>query len=136
MLLRTLILVVLSAGLAGCLAIDLPEGSYAARGGLGATAERVADRIRVCWFQSGDATFAAYRQETEISSLSGQPRILIVDRDDRGGLPQLVVTIRSVRGAGTVVSSFGPLTETALLTRINSDLDRWAGGSRNCNLPS
>lgn len=71
--------------LAGCMSIDLPEGSFAARGGLGSTSERIAERIRECWFQSGDEAFAAYRQETEITSMSGQPRILLVNRDDRGG---------------------------------------------------
>jgi len=121
-----------AALLTGCMSIDLPEGSYAARGGLGSTSERIAERIRECWFQSGDTAFAAYRQETEITSMSGQPRILLVNRDDRGGLPQLVVTMRTISGAGTVVSSFGPLTETSLVNRINADLSRWARGSRAC----
>ncbi|WP_375568539.1 hypothetical protein ABWH92_11660 [Ahrensia marina] len=121
-----------AALLTGCMSIDLPEGSYAARGGLGSTSERIAERIRVCWFQLGDTAFAAYRQETEITSMSGQPRILLVNRDDRGGLPQLVVTMRTISGAGTVVSSFGPLTETPLVNRINADLSRWARGSRAC----
>ncbi len=121
-----------AALLTGCMSIDLPEGSYAARGGLGSTSERIAERIRECWFQSGDTTFSAYRQETEITSMSGQPRILLVNRDDRGGLPQLVVTMRTISGAGTVVSSFGPLTETPLVNRINADLSRWARGSRAC----
>lgn len=115
------------------MAVDLPEGSFAARGGLGSTSERIADRMRACWFESGDAAFEDYRQETEISSLSGQPRILLVDRDDRGGLPQLVVSVRALQGAGTVVSAFGPLTQTPLVTRINADLDRWASGRRNCS---
>ena len=119
--------------LAACVSVDLPEGSFAARGGLGSTSERIADRMQTCWFQSGDAAFAAYRQETEISSLSGQPRILLVDRNDRGGLPQLVVTLRTISGAGTVVSAFGPLTQTPLVSRINSDLSRWARGSRACS---
>jgi hypothetical protein len=118
--------------LAGCMSIDLPEGSFAARGGLGPTSERIAEQIRQCWFQSGDEAFAGYRQETEITSMSGQPRILLVNRDDRGGLPQLVVTMRTISGAGTVVSSFGPLTETPLVGRINADLSRWARGSRAC----
>lgn len=132
MLPKALLGLAASALLAGCMSIDLPEGSYAARGGLGSTSERIADRIRECWFQSGDEAFAAYRQETEITSMSGQPRILLVNRDDRGGLPQLVVTMRTVSGAGTVVSSFGPLTETPLVGRINADLSRWARGSRAC----
>ena len=118
--------------LSACMSIDLPEGSFTARGGLGPVAERVADRIRTCWFQSGDDAFAAYRQETEITSLSGQPRILLVNRNERGGLPQLVVTLRTVPGAGTVVSAFGPLTQTPLVGRINGDLARWARGSRAC----
>lgn len=125
----------LAAGtlLAGCMTIDLPEGSFAARGGLGSTSERMADRIRTCWFQSDDANFAGYRQETEITSMSGQPRIILVDRDDSGGLPQLVVNMRTISGAGTVVSAFGPLTQTPLVTRINADIARWARGSRACS---
>lgn len=118
--------------LASCVSVDLPEGSYAARGGLGSTSERLADRIRVCWFESDDEAFAAYRQETEITSMSGQPRILLVDRGDSGGLPQLVVSLQTVSGAGTVVSAFGPLTQTPLVSRINADIARWARGSRAC----
>lgn len=125
----------LTAGalLAGCMSIDLPEGSFAARGGLGTTSERMADRIRACWFQSDDENFTGYRQETEITSMSGQPRIILVDRGDSGGLPQLVVTMRTISGSGTVVSAFGPLTQTPLVTRINADIARWARGSRACN---
>ncbi|MGD1886251.1 MAG: hypothetical protein ACFB01_03835 [Cohaesibacteraceae bacterium] len=119
-------------GLAACMTVDLPEGSFAARGGLGPVSERLADRMQTCWFESSDEAFAPYRQETEISSLSGQPRIILVDRDDRGGLPQLVVSLQSVRGAGTVVSAFGPLTQTPLVDRINADVSRWARGSRAC----
>lgn len=118
--------------LTGCMTVDLPEGSYAAQGGLGPVSQRIADRMQTCWFASGDAAFVAYRQETEISSLSGQPRIILVNRNDRGGLPQLVVSLQTVRGAGTVVSSFGPLTQTALVDRINTDIARWARGSRAC----
>lgn len=132
MLRKPLFAAAMASLVAGCMSIDLPEGSYAARGGLGTTSERIADRIRTCWFQSGDDAFSPYRQETEITSMSGQPRILLVNRDDRGGLPQLVVTLRTVSGAGTVVSSFGPLTETPLVSRINADLARWARGSRAC----
>lgn len=118
--------------LAACVSIDLPEGSFAARGGLGSTSERMAERIRACWFTSGEDSFAGYRQETEITSMSGQPRIILVDRNDSGGLPQLVVTMRTISGAGTVVSAFGPLTQTPLVTRINADIARWARGSRAC----
>lgn len=135
MLLPKHVLLCLAAGalLAGCMSIDLPEGSFAARGGLGSTSERMADRIRACWFQSGDESFAGYRQETEITSMSGQPRIILVDSNDSGGLPQLVVTMRTVSGAGTVVSAFGPLTQTPLVSRINADIARWARGGRSCN---
>lgn len=132
-LLARLFVLAASLFLAACISVDLPEGSFAARGGLGSASERVADRMQACWFRSNDDAFAAYRQETEISSLSGQPRILLVNRDDRGGLPQLVVTLRTISGAGTVVSAFGPLTQTPLVTRINSDLSRWARGSRACS---
>ncbi|MBV6656253.1 MAG: hypothetical protein KI785_00640 [Devosiaceae bacterium] len=114
------------------MSVDLPEGNYPARGSLGPTAERMAATIRACWFQSGDPAFEGYRQESEITSLSGQPRILIVRENERGGLPQLAVTIRTISGAGTVVSAFGPLTETPLRARINADIERWASGSRQC----
>lgn len=134
MLPKALLPIALAALLAGCISVDLPVGSYAARGSLGITSERIAERIRECWFQSGDEAFAGLRQETEITSLSGQPRILLVERGDRGGLPQLVVTLRTIPNAGTVVSSFGPLTQTPLVNRINADLSRWARGSRACGV--
>lgn len=130
---HSLLCLAVGALLAGCVSIDLPEGSFAARGALGSTSERMAERIRACWFQSDDENFAAYRQETEITSMSGQPRIILVDRGDSGGLPRLVVTMRTVSGAGTVVSAFGPLTQTPLVTRINADIARWARGGRSCN---
>lgn len=130
---HSLLCLAAAALLAGCMSIDLPEGSFAARGGLGSTSERMADRIRTCWFQSDDENFVDFRQETEITSMSGQPRIILVDRNDSGGLPQLVVTMRTVSGAGTVVSAFGPLTQTPLVSRINADIARWARGSRACN---
>lgn len=127
------LMIALALVLAGCMTVDLPPGSYVARGGLGPTAERIAERVRQCWFQSGDDQFDGLHQETEITSLSGQPRILLVARNDRGGLPQLVITMRTVDGAGTVVSSFGPLTQTPLVSRINADLSRWARGARACS---
>lgn len=134
MLLPKKLLLCLAAGalLAGCVSVDLPEGSFAARGALGSTSERMADRIRACWFQSGEEAFASYRQETEITSMSGQPRIILVDSNDSGGLPLLVVTMRTISGAGTVVSAFGPLTQTPLVSRINADIERWAAGGRAC----
>ncbi len=136
MLHKVLLFTALATLLAGCVSVNLPEGSYAARGSLGITSERIAASIRQCWFQSGDEVFADLRQETEITSLSGQPRILLVRRGDSGGLPQLVVTLRTIAGAGTVVSSFGPLTQTPLVSRINADLSRWARGSRACGAVS
>lgn len=129
---KALFLMGIALVVTSCVSIDLPEGSFAARGGLGTTSERIADRVRTCWFQSDDGAFAVYRQETEITSLSGQPRILLVNRDERGGLPQLVINLRSLPRVGTVVSAFGPLTQTPLVTRINGDLERWARGSRAC----
>jgi hypothetical protein len=118
--------------LAGCVSVDLPEGSFLSRASLGPTSERLADRIRACWFASDEAAFSDFRQETEITSLSGQPRIILVNRNERGGLPQLVVTIRDVSRTGTVVSAFGPLTNGPLKARINGDIERWARGSRDC----
>lgn len=127
--------VMASLGLCACMSAPLPEGSFEARGTLGPTAERMAEQIRECWFLSQDEAFAELRQETEISSLSDQPRILLVRSDERGGLPQLVVTVRRIDGR-TIVSAFGPLTNTAVKSRINSDIGRWARGARSCGRSS
>ena len=130
-MLRPSLAAVAAVLLVGCVSSPLPEGSYAARGGLGPVAERIADRIGDCWFADGEVAFDGLRQETEITSLSGQPRILLVKSGERGGLPQLAVTIRRT-DAGTVVSSFGPLTNTPLKARINADIARWAAGGNAC----
>ena len=123
---------VLLVALGGCVT-SLPAGNFQARGSLSAVTERMDAAIRACWFASGENAFSDYVMESEISSLSGRPRVILVPRTTPGSLPVLVVDIRSYDRLGTVVSVYGPLTEGGPLTaRINGDIARWARGSRAC----
>lgn len=73
-----------------------------------------------CWL-SGDAAFAGYRMADERNSAA--KRVLLVDRSNPRGLPQLVA-----QASGSRVSVFGPLATPARSAKIRS----WSQGSTAC----
>ena len=110
---------VASAMLAGCTAskpavTELPTGRRAL--------DLALERTGTCLVRR-DPTFRRYRIADERDSYSGRPRFLLVERNDTGGLPQLVV-----EGAGRQLTVYGPLADAALTGRIR----RWGSGDRSC----
>ena len=73
-----------------------------------------------CWL-SGNATFAAYRMADERNSAA--KRVLLVDRRNPRGLPQLVA-----EASGSGVSVYGPLATSARAAKIKA----WSRGSTVC----
>ena len=57
--------------------------------------------------------------------------MLIVDKADPTGLPQLVIEVVSAK-RGSDVRLFGPLMDTGEADRIRRDVGFWAGGGRTC----
>ncbi len=93
-------------------------------------AKHISDKVGDCWFSEGSSRFADYSYAPELSS-SERPRVLIVDKSDPGGLPQLVIeVVREKRGAD--IRLFGPLMDSGHAERIRDDVAFWAGGGRTC----
>ncbi len=94
------------------------------------TMERVAVAAQRCWFAPGDAAFRGLVMSPELTSHSGNPRILAVPRGNIGGLPRLVV---EARGNPAQVSAYGPLMAGPEAARLSADVARWASGSSACS---
>jgi hypothetical protein len=121
------------ASLASCQ--TSPNGAGGGSGGLvvGRAAlpvmERVALGARECWFRSGDADFKPYRLSPELTSMTGKPRILIVQAKNPNGLPLAVI---EASGNPARLNAFGPMMAGKLAPRIRSDVTRWAQGGSGC----
>jgi hypothetical protein len=77
-----------------------------------------------CWAK--DKAFNAYGIIPELDT-TGTPRILIIPKGKPQSLPKLVIT-----ATGKSVQTFGPLAQSNLAPRINSDVARWAAGNSGC----
>ena len=93
-------------------------------------AERIANNVGTCWFGDGDAALADYSFAPELSSTE-RPRVLIVQKADPTGLPQLVIEVVKAK-RGSDVKLFGPLMATGQASEIRGDVAFWAGGGRTC----
>ncbi|MBX3529812.1 MAG: hypothetical protein KF849_04340 [Rhizobiaceae bacterium] len=93
------------------------------------TMERVAVAAQKCWFAAGDPAFKGLAMSPELTSHSGNPRILAVPRGNVGGLPKLVV---EARGNPAQVAAYGPLMAGPDAGRISADVSRWSRGSTAC----
>ena len=91
----------------------------------------VAKQAQACWFKRKDPALRPYKLAAEVNSYSGKPRILIVPRNNPGGLPKLVAQAERKSGQ-TVFTSFGPLLQTKDGPRLNANLRAWARGSKTC----
>jgi hypothetical protein len=93
-------------------------------------AERIANNVGTCWFGEGNEVFADYSFAPELSSTE-RPRVLIVQKADPTGLPQLVIEVAQA-DRGSDIKLFGPLMATDQASEIRSDVAFWAGGGRTC----
>ena len=84
-----------------------------------------------CWTSRGKS-LSGFRTSSELNSLSGQPRVLIVPKRKVQGLPSLVV-MGTQTGSGTNLSVFGPLLSSSTFSRrITTDIKEWAKGGKDC----
>lgn len=90
----------------------------------------IANNIAACWFDGTREAFAEYSYAPEGGASAD--RVLIVPKQDPGGLPQLVVEVRKAK-RGTDVRLFGPLMQTGEADAIRTDIRRWTGGARDCS---
>ncbi len=116
--------------LSGC-ATSTDFLEYRPKGSPQLVADRLLSSIKSCWFGDGEGAFAGLAFEAELSSHSNRPRILIVNADEPGGLPQLIVEASKPRRR-TSVKLFGPLLAGPLGPRIRADIDRWTDGNPGC----
>ncbi len=120
-----------AVALAGCQSARLEEpASRPGDNSALSTMERVAVAAQRCWFAGGDSAFEGLAMSPELTSFSGRPRILAVPRGNIAGLPKLVV---EASGNPARITTFGPLMGSAANARIQSDVDRWAGGDPACS---
>jgi len=91
--------------------------------------ERVTLAANRCWFKSNDPAFARYSLAPELSSFSGKPRFLLVPKGKPEAKPLLVVEAQP----GTRrIATYGPVMQTALAGRVDSDISRWNAGGADC----
>ncbi|MBB4954150.1 lysylphosphatidylglycerol synthetase-like protein (DUF2156 family) [Agrobacterium vitis] len=99
----------------------------------GRSADEVIHRVMKgassCWFKSEDPAFKSYRMDAELTSFSGQPRILLVRKGSSDIRPLLVVM---AMGNPAKIQAFGPLMNESLSARISTDIKRWVNGSPAC----
>ncbi|HBF32719.1 hypothetical protein [Rhizobium sp.] len=97
------------------------------------SAEEVIHRVMKgassCWFKSEDPAFKSYRMDAELTSFSGQPRILLVRKGSNDIRPLLVVM---ASGNPAQMQAFGPMMSEPVSARISTDVKRWAAGNPNC----
>lgn len=91
--------------------------------------EKVAVGANRCWIKSGDPAFKAYTMAPELNSFSGKPRILLVRKGSGDIRPLLVV---QAEGRPARLDAFGPMMGEPVSSRINSDVNRWARGGKDC----
>lgn len=90
---------------------------------------RVMKGASSCWFKSSDPAFKSYKMDAELTSFSGQPRILLVRKGSSDIRPLLVVM---ASGTPAKLEAFGPLMNEPVSSRISNDVKRWASGSTSC----
>ena len=113
--------------LAGC----TQTGQSSGDGGPQQMMVGVAKQVQACWFGKKDPALKGYTMAPEINSYTGKPRILIVPRNNPGGLPKLVAQAERINGR-TQFSSFGPMLATSDGPRLDKSLRAWARGSKTC----
>ncbi len=87
--------------------------------------QRINAKAYECW--KADKAFDAYGIIPELDT-TGTPRILIIPKGKPQALPKLVITAN-----GKSVQTFGPLAQSVLAPRIQSDVTRWASGGTSCS---
>ena len=98
------------------------------------TMVHVAKQTQACWFAKGtaaDPALKGYIMAPEVNSHTGKPRILIVPKNDPGGLPKLVTQAETLQGR-TSFTTFGPLLATADGPRLDASLRAESRGSKTC----
>ncbi|MCU0789550.1 MAG: hypothetical protein MUE79_00645 [Nitratireductor sp.] len=92
-----------------------------------AVLQKVNASAQDCWRK--DKEFRGLRVIPELDTVTGKPRILLVEAKSAQGLPKLVI---EAEGKPAQIASYGPLAQGPLGARINSDVSRWAGGNAAC----
>ena len=123
----------LAAAVAVLLAIPTAPAMAATRNSPAAyrIAGEFAKLIGKCWLAKGQADFAGYVHASEINAIAGPPRVLLVDKKAPHGRPALVIEFKTIAGA-VDIAVYGPLAAGAKAHIIETDLNRWASGGREC----
>lgn len=92
-----------------------------------AVLQKVNASAQDCWRK--DKEFKGLRVIPELDTMTGKPRILLVEAKAAQGLPKLVI---EAEGKPAKIASYGPMAQGPLASRINADVARWAGGNAAC----
>lgn len=94
-------------------------------------ASQISRNVRACWLIAARPAFADLTSAAELTSYTDRPRVLLVEKGDREGLPRLVIEA-SPADRGASLKLFGPLLATAEASAIRRDVARWANGDPAC----
>lgn len=109
----------------GVASLNLRDNSAAV-----ALLQKVNTAARDCWIKSKDKDFRKFALIPELDTRAGRPRILVVEKKTAQGLPQFVI---EADGNPAKILAYGPLGQSPLAGRINSDIAHWASGGAGCN---
>jgi len=134
---RNLAAIIIGAGLVACQSGQPGKPlSYNTKSSASDTIVSIGRTVQKCWFKTGDPVFTKFKMASEVNSYAGRPRLLLVPKNNPGGLPVLVIQAEK-RGSGasgtfTNVQAFGPLLSENNGSRIVADVKRWTDGSTTC----
>lgn len=95
------------------------------------TIAAIGKTIQKCWFKTGNPIFKPFKMANESNSYAGRPRLLLVPKNNPGGLPKLVIQAEKKNGV-TQIEIFGPLLSSNNGSIIAKDLKFWATGNTKC----
>ena len=130
---RIIVLAVFSLAITSCQTgpAEITSFSVQSTENISVLMPRMAQLAGQCFTGKGKP-FTRYRVSSELNSLSGQPRLLLVSRDDVQGLPALVI-LGEAESDGTKLSVFGRLLGSDAGGRtIDSNVRNWADGGTGC----
>ncbi|MCY0095382.1 hypothetical protein [Hoeflea ulvae] len=111
-------------GLSACAPAPRPSAGLDGHAAAVATLQKINTQAHACWLKDGDFKDYGIIPELDTTSI---PRLLVIPRGKPQSLPKAVIVASADKA-----QFYGPLSTTPLAGRIDSDITRWASGSKGC----
>ena len=120
--------------LAACAAKpDMTPIAYSSLGEAYKLAESYAKAANRCWFEAKPQEFSRYKIASELDSLSGRPRLLIVPKNRPTDRPLLVIQTQNNDQGSVNVDVYGPLLgDEKIGSIVRQDVEVWKDGRFSC----